>query len=230
MESALILDFDLRLPAEIYTLESFRRWALSDAFPESGRIDYLDGEVEIDMSPEDLYTHGAVKAAISTALCTLVVEERDAGSVFIDRTRISSPIADLSVEPDVVVVLWGSLDGGRVREIPAARGGDGRFIELEGAPDVVVEVLSDSSVKKDRERLPALYAKAGIPELWLVDARGEELAFSIQGLTPLGYASRPADADGWMRSAVLGVSFRLRRERTHGARWRYRLERRTATG
>jgi hypothetical protein len=47
----------------------------------------------------------------------------------------------------------------------------GGFIEVEGAADLVVEILSDSSVGKDTRRLPEAYAKAGVGELWLVDAR-----------------------------------------------------------
>ena len=226
MESALILDFDLRIPAEVYTLERFREWCRSEDFPETGRLDFLDGEVEIDMSPEDLYPHGVVKSALASALHALVAGDRDAGNVFVDRTRVSSREAGLSVEPDVVVVLWSSLAAGTVREVPAARGGEGRFIELEGAPDLVVEVVSDRSVQKDRERLPRLYARAGVPELWLADARGEELLFTIQTLTPSGYAEQPADADGWTPSPTLGREVRLVRQRTHFSRFRYSLQHR----
>ncbi len=37
----------------------------------------------------------------------------------------------------------------------------GRYVELEGAPDLVVEIVSDSSVAKDTQRLPPRYAAAG---------------------------------------------------------------------
>jgi Uma2 family endonuclease len=33
------------------------------------------------------------------------------------------------------------------------------------APDLIVEIVSDSSTRKDEERLPPLYARAGIHEL-----------------------------------------------------------------
>ncbi|HXU44813.1 MAG TPA: Uma2 family endonuclease, partial [Thermoanaerobaculia bacterium] len=67
------------------------------------------------------------------------------GALFSDRTRVVSPAAGLSVEPDVVVVLWESLRQGRIREIPAAKAEADRFIELEEAPDLIVEIVSDSS-------------------------------------------------------------------------------------
>ena len=102
-------------------LAGFRAWAVSSRFPEHGRIDFLAGDLEVDMSPEDLHTHGTVKSRIAALLDRLVVEV-GLGEVYIDRARISSPWADLSVEPDVVVVFWETLDSGRLRYIPAASG------------------------------------------------------------------------------------------------------------
>ena len=40
---------------------------------------------------------------------------------------------------------------------------------VQGAPDLVVEILSPSSVKRDRHRKMELYARAGVPEFWIVD-------------------------------------------------------------
>lgn len=40
---------------------------------------------------------------------------------------------------------------------------------IQGAPDLVVEVLSPSTLKLDRERKLDLYARAGIPEYWIAD-------------------------------------------------------------
>lgn len=41
---------------------------------------------------------------------------------------------------------------------------------IEGAPDLVVEILSPSSVKRDREQKLEAYALYGIPEYWIVTA------------------------------------------------------------
>ncbi len=217
-------DDDLRVPVSVHEIESFRRWALSDRFPERGRIDFLVGDVEIDMSPEDLFTHGAVKTAVAASLHHLIVEA-DLGHVFVDRARVTAPDVGLSAEPDVVVVLWRSLEAGRCRLVPAAKRGKGRFTEIEGGPDVVVEIVSDGSERKDLERLPPLYAKAKVGELWRIDARGADLAFSIFALVDDGFREVPADAEGWIESAVLGRRFRLRREPGRLESWRYRLER-----
>lgn len=215
----------VRIPADARELEPFRAWARSDRFPDRGRIDFLDGDVEIDMSPEDLFTHGTAKTEIAAVLHELVARQ-DRGHVFVDRARVSSPAGRLSVEPDVVVVLWETLEKGRVRHVPAASGKPGRYVELEGAPDLVVEVVSDGSQQKDRERLPPLYALAGVRELWQVDARGPELCFWIFALGSSGYRRESTDPEGWLASPVLGASFRLHRQPAPHGTVRFRLEHR----
>lgn len=209
------------IPASARDLEGFRRWARSDRFPDYGRIDYLGGNLEVDMSPEEIYTHGTVKVEISTEL-QLRIGRRGLGSVLSDRTRISSPAAELSAEPDVVVVLWKSLEAGRIREISRSRKDPERLVEFEGTPDLVVEVISDGSVGKDRNRLPLRYAAAGVPELWLVDVR-RGLSFEVHVLDEAGYHLAAPDSEGWCRSPLLGP-VRLRRERARLDRWAYRME------
>ncbi|HEX3532511.1 MAG TPA: Uma2 family endonuclease [Thermoanaerobaculia bacterium] len=215
-EYAVQLEESLLIPAAARSFEGFRKWARSPAFPETGRIDFLAGDLEIDMSPEDLHTHGTVKVAIASTLHTLVADG-DQGEVFVDRARVVSRFAALSVEPDTVVVLWDSLRSGRVRYVPSDP-------EIEGAPDVIIEVVSDGSVRKDTQRLPPLYARAGIPELWLVDTRKEPLRFDIHLLQDGRYVRVEPDAEGWSRSERLGRFFRLTRRKTPVGTWGYRLE------
>ena len=82
--------------------------------------------------------------------------------------------------------------------------------ELEGTPDLVVEIISDSSVRKDRKLLREAYARAGIPEYWLIDARGAEVDFQILVHAEDDYA--PAKrTGGWQVSPTFGKKFRLRR-------------------
>ncbi len=60
---ALAVEETLRIPEDAFIFEGFQRWAESADFPENGRIDYLEGNVYVDMSPEDLYTHSSPKTA-----------------------------------------------------------------------------------------------------------------------------------------------------------------------
>ena len=82
-------------------------------------------------------------------------------------------------------------------------------MEVEGAPDLVVEIVSDTSTSKDTCRLPAAYFLAGVPEFWLVDARGKAAAFTIYRRGPKGYEPVDRDPDGFQSSAVLGCGYQL---------------------
>jgi len=135
------------------------------------------------------------------------------GELYTGRARVSCPQADLSAEPDVVFVSESSLDGGRVRFVPKAGGAADRYVELEGPPDLIVEIVSDASVRKDTERLPAAYYQAGVTEFWLIDARGEDLLFRIHRRGASQYEPSETDADGYHHSTILDSRYRLDRSR-----------------
>lgn len=221
-EHAVLSEENPSIPREAFTLEGFRRWVASAAFPETGRIDFLSGDVEVDLSPEELFSHGLVKGAIYAGLHNLL-SESGTGEVFTDSTRYTSDSAGLSVEPDVIVILFESLDAGKVRYRSMGSQPD-RLTEIEGVADLVVEVISDDSVTKDTKRLPRLYAQAGVPELWLVDARGSDLQFRPYRLSEGDYVPIVANADGWIWSERLRHFCRLTRRPTPRGTWRYALE------
>ncbi len=214
----------VHVPMDAFTFEGFQRWMESDEFPESGRIDFLAGKVEVDLSPEDAKSHSVVKVAISTGL-QIVVSHANLGEVYSDSTRLIHPQAGLSTEPDVMVVFSETFERGRVRYVPGSSNPD-LTPALEGSPDLVVEVMSFSSVRKDTEVLRRLYARAGIPEYWLADARVGLHHFQILTLQEGEYVAVPPDPDGWTPSPRLGLRFRLVRHRTPHGSWRYVLEHR----
>ena len=211
MASSVIFEERVEVPY-FHSLADFRAWTLSDEFPEHGRIDYLDGRIEVDMSPENLFSHGTIKTEVVRALAN-IVRAADSGYLFSDRTRVSCPEADLSAEPDVVYLSAEAIDSDRVRLVPGAGGEPESYVELEGAPDLVVEIVSDSSVAKDTKRLPVSYWRAGIAEYWLIDVRGERQFFRIHARGAGAYDPAPIDADGFQASAIFGHCFRLDRRR-----------------
>lgn len=219
--STVLLDQEIEIPA-IRNLAEFRSWALSEQFPTRGRIDYIEGRIEVDMSPEDFFTHGTLKSEIAAEIKDRV-DELDLGHTLIAETRISSLEGDLSAEPDVVVISHLALDEGRASLIPKASGAPDHFVEVEGSPDLIVEIVSDSSVQKDTLRLPRAYFAAGVIEYWLVDARHEVLVFRIQRRGDSGFIASPLDADGYQQSAVLDAWCQLDRQRHARGHWVYRL-------
>ncbi len=205
---SIVVDYRaVHIPAKIVDLESFRQWTRSEAFPEEGRICYLAGEVWVDVSMEQLFFHNQIKQECNRVLGTLAREGKS-GRYIPDGMRLTHVAADLSCEPDALFVSTATLRSNRVRLIQGKSEG---IVELEGTPDMVLEILSDSSVIKDTERLYDLYHRAAIPEYWLIDVREERLEFNILRNTAKGYVATRKQA-GWLKSKVFGKSFRLTRE------------------
>jgi Uma2 family endonuclease len=200
-------DERIQIPSWVVDLESFRRWADDGAFPEKGRIAFLKGDVWVDRSMEQLFDHNDVKGEITMTLRALVKTQK-LGRYLTDGAYLSNEDADVSNQPEGTFLSTASLQQGRVRIVEGR--GRGR-VELEGTPDMVLEVVSDSSVDKDTVILRRAYAEAGIREYWLVDARQEPLRFDILRWTARGYlASRKRL--GWSRSEVFDRWFRLTQE------------------
>jgi Uma2 family endonuclease len=206
------------VPGWVTDLASFRRWRDDEDFPETGRICYLNGEVWIDMSKEQIFSHVLVKTEIAVVLGQRV-KEAELGLFLGDGAFLSNVDVDIGVIPDAVFASNATLED-RVRVLEGREEG---FVELEGSPDMVLEVVSRSSVHKDTDVLRRDYWMAGIREYWLVDARKEPLVFDILRYTPKGYRSTPKK-DGWIKSNAFGKSFRLIRETNKRGHPEYTLE------
>jgi Uma2 family endonuclease len=50
---------------------------------------------------------------------------------------------------------------------------------LHGAPDLAIEILSDSNARRDRVDKLALYAEFGVAEYWIVDPRERQFDFLV---------------------------------------------------
>jgi Uma2 family endonuclease len=206
-----ILDEKLHIavPDWVTDLESFRRWIDDEDVPEKARICYLEDEVWIDMSKEQVYSHVLVKTKM-TIIVGGLVETDNLGLFLGDGVRVTNLEANFSVKPDAMFASTASLEEGRLRAVEGMEEG---FLEMEGTPDMVLEVVSPSSVRKDTQVLRQAYWEAGIREYWLVDARKEPLSFDIFRHTARGYVAARKQ-QGWLRSAVFGKQFRLTKQTT----------------
>jgi Uma2 family endonuclease len=194
----------ISVPDWVTDLEAFRRWTDSEDFPEDFEVWWLRGEVWIDVSKEQIFSHVLVKTRFTRVLDLLAVEQ-DRGIYLTDGVLLSNFAADISGNPDGLFLSADTLASDRVRLIEGKGGG---YVELQGSPDMVLEVLSASSVQKDTVVLKRAYYEAGVREYWLVDARKEPIAFDLFRRTSKGFA-RTAKQEGWLKSAVFGKSFRL---------------------
>ncbi len=211
--------FDLVVPGWVVDLDSFRRWQESDEFPEEGRIWWLCGEVWADMSKEQIFTHIAVKTEITSVLYVLAKTE-GLGRVFGDGLCLSNFVAAIAGNPDATFVSHETLNSDRIRLLEGSKGG---FTEMQGSPDMVLEVVSQASVQKDYVELRRAYWEAGIREYWLVDVRAERLVFHIFRHTARGYVAT-RNRQGWIKSAVFGREFKLSVSTSASGQPDYKLE------
>ncbi len=192
------------IPAGITDLASFRRWADSELYPSRGKYAFFQGQLWVDLTKEQLFTHNQVKFALNLDLGNLI-RTVGLGYLFVDGIRLSNAAADLSAEPDAVFVSFAAIQQGKVKLV---RGQMGGYVELEGSPELVVEIVSPSSVRKDTEVLREMYAQAGVLEYWLIDARTTNPKLELLALTPNGYQPAPT-ADRGQFSAVLSQNLCL---------------------
>jgi Uma2 family endonuclease len=130
------------------SVEHFYRMADAGLFDADGRVELVDGEI-IDMPPT-----GPLHAAVVEQVTRALSAELPADIV----VRAQSPVrlAEYSEPlPDVCV----------------ARPRSDRYTLGHPEPEDVLLLIevSDSTLRYDREVKAALYARHGVPELWIMD-------------------------------------------------------------
>jgi Uma2 family endonuclease len=205
--SNVVIEDKVCLPPWVDDLATFRRWTASDEFPTQGSFAFLNSDIWVDLSMEELITHNQVKAEF-TFLTMSILHRRPLGRYVPDRMYLTNIEANLSTEPDGLFYLYSTIQAGRLRLIEKAEVG---IIELEGSPDMTLEIVSKTSVRKDTVVLKELYWKAKIPEYWLVDVRPGHFSFDILVSGAERYEAA-AVRDGWIRSPLFGLEFSLRED------------------
>ena len=189
--------------------------------PETGKYSFIAGDIEVEMSPEEIETHNKVKADLTIDLGTFV-RKRDIGELLVDGAFVIHADAELATEPDLTFCTWESLREGRVRYNERVDGSK-RFVEVVGSPDLVIEVVSQNSVRKDTQLLRQQYFKAGITEYWIIDARGHEIHFQLLVAGTDQYVASTPDEEGYRASPVLDGGVLLARHRNPVGGYGYKL-------
>jgi Uma2 family endonuclease len=132
-----------------------RLYSVADvrALPDDGnRYETIAGELFVTPAPG--VPHQTVLARLFVALWAYV-ERHELGRLwFAPLDVVFGPLT--LVEPDLVFVSRNRLDTISDRDV-------------QGPPDLVVEVISPSTARTDQGRKRALYQEAGVREYWIVD-------------------------------------------------------------
>jgi Uma2 family endonuclease len=143
-----------RVAAQAWTYEDYCR------IPADGRR-YELHEGELWMAPSPTTRHQRIVGRIFEELSRYVQEQR-LGEVFIAPLDVVLA-SDTVVQPDLVFVS-------RVRRHIVTEE------NIQGAPDLLVEVMSPGTRALDRARKRGMYQQAGVPEYWVVDGDRKEVA------------------------------------------------------
>ena len=121
--------------------------------PDDGkRHEIIDGDEY--MAPAPSTPHQQIVLNLATALKT-EADQQSAGKTFVAPCDVLLSETDI-VQPDVLFVA-----AERAR-IVKERG-------IEGAPDLIAEVISEGNRRHDEVRKRKLYARHGVAEYWVVD-------------------------------------------------------------
>ena len=131
------------------------QWTYEDylAFPEDGkRYEIIEGDCF--MSPAPRTRHQAISLRLTYFLYDYLRDTK-LGHVFDAPTDVIFSETNI-VQPDVLVVL-------------AARAAIITEKNIQGAPDLVIEILSETTRKMDEVVKKKLYERYGVLEYWIVD-------------------------------------------------------------
>ena len=136
--------------AERMTSAEFFRYA-----PEDQKAELIEGVMIVSPPPSD--KHARLQLFLVRLLGEFV-ERNELGEVRGSRTAVELA-EDQTFEPDLLFIA---------RERDEILTDKGVF----GPPDLVIEILSYSSAKHDRETKLREYDRAGVKEVWLIDPYG----------------------------------------------------------
>ncbi|MDE0465306.1 MAG: Uma2 family endonuclease [Caldilineaceae bacterium] len=137
--------------------------------PDDERYELLDGALIVPPAPNT--AHQSVQAELGWRMARFI-REGGLGHLFFAPTDVVLSRTDV-VQPDLLFI-----SSQRAHIIAPAN--------IQGAPDLIVEIRSDSTAERDESFKRQLYADFGVKEYWLVDP--EAATISVLLLGEKGYA------------------------------------------
>jgi len=163
--------------------------------PNNGkRYEIVEGELFVTPAPRLL--HQKIVLRLGAALMTFV-EREGLGQVFAAPVDIVLSEFDV-VEPDIVY-------------ISKARAAVMTERNVQGAPDLAVEVLSETTEKTDRTIKLKLYGRFGVQEYWIIEPYGPSLEIYRRGPGGLDLAATLTAADSLTSPLFPGFSLPVAR-------------------
>lgn len=169
------------LPGVRMTEKEFEAWSDEDV-----RAEWIDGEVLL-VAPDNI--EHADSNGWLFSLIRFFVEEHGAGRVFIPNVQVRLPSQNRRRIPDLLFV-----SKSRLKIV--------KKTYVDGAPDLVMEIVSPDSEARDWREKYLEYQAAGVREYWIIDPLSRRIeAYALARSKK--YTLIPPDADGCIHSKVL---------------------------
>ena len=136
-------------------------------FPEDKRYEIIDGEVRMVPSPVPYYQD--ISWRLELTISTFV-EKNGLGKIYHAPLDVVFSETDV-VQPDIMFISKERLNIITEKNV-------------QGAPDLIVEIISPTSEYRDRVIKRKLYSKYEVKEYWLVDLEKKEI--EVMGLGESG--------------------------------------------
>lgn len=132
--------------------------------PDDERYELLDGDLIMVAAPN--LKHQEVQFRMGREVGNFIID-RSLGKLFYAPCDVVLSDTDI-VQPDLLFVS-------RERQHLLSSGEN-----VQGAPDLVIEILSPATADRDRGYKRKLYGKHGVKECWLVDPTAETVSVHCQ--------------------------------------------------
>ncbi len=165
---------------------------LATDWPVSEKWELIDGVAR--MSPKGIGSHQVLIAELSGFL---LEQLKRRGFLIASEADVKFPQRESCPQPDVSVFANG--DEIDIDKIP-----------FTDTPALIVEILSPGTAKFDLGDKKKLYAKAGVPEYWVVDPLTGALSVFVKPKKG-EYEQLLADPDGFVKSPLLKTTLRVSR-------------------
>jgi Uma2 family endonuclease len=155
-------------PAKPLTQAEFRAWLDERPSSDLGHYELLNGQIVV--SPPAGWPHGQIGVNVTLAL-RQHADRHQLGRVLDSSAGFDLPSGD-TLEPDASLVSTA-----RWNAAPAPV--FGQFLKV--VPDLVVEILSPSTRRRDLREKKDVYARNGVDEYWVIDPRAASITVFSRG-------------------------------------------------
>ena len=160
------------------------------SLPEGTLAELVNNQLVVEPAPD--YYHQDIVTELIRTLSNYVVEN-SLGKVIVSPVDVHFDERN-AFQPDIIFIAAGRLP------LLIRKG------RVYGAPDLVIEVLSPGTQKKDKQKKKPVYEKYGVKEYWLVHPHTKAATgYCLKDGVFIEMASRP----GIISSLLLNTSIRF---------------------